>query len=120
MTRAVAYRLPDDMVTRIKDASAQAGLSATAYVREAIEARLGAPTILDQPMEPLQPTGDVPRDTPQPVLETCALDLEPVVDSGMTVSVTAQMLKETEWQRDTCAHPFRDEQNICRVCGEQR
>jgi hypothetical protein len=112
MTRAVAYRLPDDMVIRIKDASAQAGLSATAYVREAIEARLGAPPLTESPMvaddegfttappgamaqalrqsaQRLAPTGDVPRDTPQPVLETCA-------------------------------HPFRDEQNICRVCGEQR
>ena len=48
--RATSYRLPEDLVSRIKEASALAGLSATEYVRRAIEARLEAPSILEQPM----------------------------------------------------------------------
>lgn len=58
MTRAVAYRLPSDLVGRIKDAAAEANLSATTYVRQAIEARLDAPPLTAVAMHP-----DVPRET---------------------------------------------------------
>lgn len=81
MSRAVGYRLPEDLVWAIKDAAAEAGVSATEYVRTAIVARLEAPTILDVPMPA------VPRDTPEV---------------------------------EVCAHPFRDNTNTCRVCGQQR
>ena len=81
MSRAVSYRLPEDLVIAVKDAAAQTGMSSTEYVRRSIEARLNAPALIEIPM--------VPRDT-------------------------------AEVQAELCAHPFRDEHNVCRICGEQR
>lgn len=98
MPKAVAFRFPDELVNRCKTAAAQQGKSFTAWVRECMEFRLGAPSIADMPMNPLQPTSDVPRDTFNPVL--------PPGPPKPTM--------------DECAHPWRDKHNVCRVCGHRR
>ena len=61
--KAVAFRFPEDLVERMKIAAGLANTSVTAYVKAAIEAKLVAPSILDQPMF------EVPRG---PDLTVCA------------------------------------------------
>lgn len=53
MTRAYSMRIPDDLLRRAKNRCAESGVSLTAFVTGAIEARLEAPSLLDQPMVPV-------------------------------------------------------------------
>jgi hypothetical protein len=92
MTTAFSVRLADELLAESKAKALEAGESFTAYVAGALRARnSGAASILTQPM--------VPRETPQ---------------------VEAHPSSWTRPTPETCAHPFRDNQNRCRVCGEQR
>ena len=104
MSKAVAIRLPEELVAQSKAKAVAAGESFTAYVAGALTLRNAAPSILQQPMTPvtaikpkrLQPTGNVPRATPE---------------------------RQSTWTRpkpDECAHPWRDNRDVCRVCGDQR
>lgn len=90
MTKAFSIRIPAELLTRAKTRAAEGGTSLTAFVTGAIEARLEAPPLTAVPMAPVL----APRET----------------------------LDKT-WRRPLpgeCAHPFRDKENRCRVCGEQR
>lgn len=53
MTKAYSMRIPDDLLRRAKNRCAESGVSLTAFVTGAIEARLEAPSLLDQPMVPV-------------------------------------------------------------------
>jgi len=48
--RAVAFRFPDELIDRTRAAAHISGMSVTAYVRAALEARLDAPPLTSQPM----------------------------------------------------------------------
>jgi hypothetical protein len=87
--KAIALRLPEELVTESKRRAAEAGTTFTSWARAALEAKLKAPSLLDQPMKPLQPTGGVPHGT----------------------------IRGAPERADQCAHPFRDDQGRCRICG---
>ena len=84
MTAAFSVRIPTDLLAESKAKAFEAGESFTAYVSEALRIRNGAPSLLDQPMNPV---------------------LAP---------------RETRATQDLCAHPFRNEFDVCEVCGDQR
>ena len=100
MTAAFSVRIDPELLNDAKKAAAKAGVSFTAYVSGALRLRMNAtPSLLDQPMRDLtlvRPTSDVPRATRR------------VVRQGSLPG------------GDVCAHPFRDSQNRCRVCGQKR
>ena len=106
VTKAFAMRWPEDTLARAKEAAAESGTSLTAYVLAATETRLGAPSLLEQPMVPLQPTSDtmVPRGA-----------IAPKPNRPIERPVTPFRVDPK-----TCAHPWRDRNNQCRSCGHQR
>lgn len=58
MTQAISIRFPPELVRRAKDRAHESGMTFTAFVSGAIEARLAA-SIIDSPMKPVL----APRET---------------------------------------------------------
>ncbi len=107
MTRAFSIRLSDDLLARAKQRAHDTGTSFTAFVAGAIEARLEAPPLTQIPMKPLPPTSDVSRGAEIGVFE------------GVRFKAVPQHPLDKPPATE-CAHPFRDNQNRCRVCGHVR
>jgi hypothetical protein len=115
MLKPVAVRLPPELVEVSKAKADEAGLTFTAYIRSALEARNAAPSLLDQPMsaevvpgqglQPLRvrPSGGVARETPEP----------------LRGGVVTERLKYNIDPRQ-CAHPWRNRFGVCISCGSQR
>lgn len=102
MTRAYSMRIPDDLLRRAKNRCAESGVSLTAFVVGAIEARLEAPSLLDQPMVPVL----APRETDSRIAKIADEYLVGVTGRGLASHLAGEH----------CAHPFRD--NPCGVCGQ--
>jgi hypothetical protein len=109
MSGAYSIRADDTFLARLRLAAKADGVTLTDYVNSAVEAKMGQGSLLDQPM--------VPHGT-EP------LRGGPVAQEGLPpVSATSPMpesVKAAVTTPDICAHPFRDNHNICRVCGHQR
>jgi hypothetical protein len=72
VTRAFSIRIPEDLLTRAKKRAAESETSFTAFVTGAIEARLEAPSLLDQKMEPvLAPHGTKAIIRPENAQQQC-------------------------------------------------
>lgn len=103
---AVMVRLSESELSALDAMALKGGISRATCATSILRQRLGAGPnenlaarngrLQDEAMTPLQPTKDVPRET----LTTQRKIIRP--------------------ETDECAHPFRDNQNRCRVCGHQR
>lgn len=102
---AVMIRLNDEEIAALDKAAASQGITRATCVTAMVRLALASP-LTKAPMS----AENEPGVGPVTVREGSTGNTEPAVERSTYERPT----------QDQCAHPFRDNQNRCRVCGQAR